>query len=514
MRQHAPRPPRSIILTDIPRRNALLLAGLAAGLGLAGCGPEQAVVASSPVAVDDFEAGSFEVPAATGDADQDTANIVATIAATRANTESGVAGGHIVFPAGEWVIDDTIDLIRFSGLLTGQGTGNSPAHTVSPGSATVIRWAGPSSKSMFLLRDYDRVVFENLRLEGNNRRPPKYAIESRWRAGDTHGSGANLIVRNCVIGQYPWSTQGTHVGRVSSGIGFTGENGNNDEFLITKTSITGCEVGIDLPNTQSVWGAFDSVFVGSATVAGVRSASSFTATNLTFDNCATDVALSSTARPTIHGWWSERSECIFDQADHSGFSVRGGLWLIGDRMAGKASLNAARRIDSDFSLEGVQVVYNTGERPKLSLIGASASRPYHVSIRNCLGLEFATLDVQGHEVPGHMFIDISTGGIQLATTVRRRQLTDYVHPTRTDASYDLSDGEIAPLICDGRSVVVNLPPLGQCRPGATRFLVKNVNESPVTITPRGGRIDGVGSRSLGQWESVSLFTDGSDWYTT
>lgn len=513
MRQLADRPRGGQALTDIPRRNALLLAGLAAGLGLAACDREPDVVASSPVAVDRFEAGTYEVPAATGDADQDTANIVATVAKTRANTESGVSGGHVVFPAGEWVINDTIDLIRYSGLLTGQGTGNSPAQSVSPGSATVIRWAGSSGKPMFLLRDYDRVLFENLRLEGNDSRPPTYAIESRWRAQDTHGTAANLIVRNCVIGQYPWSTQGTHVGRVRSGIGFTGENGNNDEFLIAKTSIVGCEVGVDLPNTQSIWGALDSVFVGSATVAGIRSAASFTANNLTFDDCAIDVALSSTARPTIHGWWSERSGCIFDQGDHGGFSVRGGLWLIGERMAGKPAINVARTISSDFSLDSVQVVFHIANVPKLSLIGGSASQPYHVSIRSCPGLALDTMDIQGPEAPGQMFVDISTGGVQVATTVRQRALAEYVVPTRTSSSQDLSDGEVAPLICDGSSLVVNLPPPAQCRPGATRFLIKNVNASAVTVRPRDGRIDGAASRSLGQWESVSLFTDGSDWYT-
>lgn len=287
-------------------------------------------------------------------------------------SEEGVAGARLYFPPGEYVISDTLVFSAWSGIVEGGGLGNSPSHS-SPGQASVLRWDGPDDRSMIRLDDYRFLKITGVRLEGRDGSPPTYAIESSiGRGGGRAGTNAHLIVDNVHIGGYPWSTQGPGAGAVRSGIGFTGDNANNDEFQISNVTITKCAVGVDLPNSQSIWGTLNNVGLDGATVAGIRTAASFTATNLMFNACEVDLELTSEATAVIIGHWSENSRRIIQARGTLGKAlIYGGRWLL------SPVINEGRFIYHDLctaeygiSLCGVEILNAPDRRhPKIFVVG-------------------------------------------------------------------------------------------------------------------------------------------------
>lgn len=318
----------------------------------------------------------FDVTAfgARGVGTDDTAAIQSAIDAMRANTSVGVSGGTLFFPPGEFVITAPLNLYRFSGTIKGSGLGTTPNYTLNPGNGTVIRWAGSNTEPMLYLRDYRVVLIQDLRLEGRTASRPTYGIQSDWKVGDSIGTNESLIVDRVRIGDWPWSTQGVNVSKVQAGIGFTGDNGNNDQFVIRDTHVMGCAVGADLPNTQSIWGQFENFHVGTATTAGIRTAAAIDGFNLTFDNCAIDIQSVSTAAITVHGWYSERSAKIFQAASGSisRLVVFGGKWLLqsGSISAGANFLeHPLVTAEAGVMLYGVEIITTLSPHPKLYLRG-------------------------------------------------------------------------------------------------------------------------------------------------
>ncbi len=301
----------------------------------------------------------------------DTAGIRAAIVAVQGSSiTAGITGGHLYFPPGEYLINLTINLFRFSGKLVGCGISNPPAYSASPGQGTTLRWVGAAGSPMFLLRDYAMVEFSDLKLEGRDAAVPSYLIESRWVASaDQNGTAAQLMVNRCVLGTWAWSSQGVLAGRAAVGIGFTGDNGNNDQFHIKDCIIQGCPVGIDLPNTQSIWGNITDTQFGSCTTAGIRASAGFNATNLQFDDCQVDIQGASTARINVHGWYSERSRRIFDATGSLvALNVFGGHWTFGGvaSMTGNVFLNHPQITGGgQVNLEGVSMVNQLGAWPNI-----------------------------------------------------------------------------------------------------------------------------------------------------
>lgn len=258
----------------------------------------------------------------------DTAAIQAAIDASRSSTTAGVAGGTVYFPPGEYRITTSLNLYRFAGNLVGSGIGNSPVYTPNPGNASVIRWDGPTTESMIFLRDYKHVMICDLRLQGNDSSKPLYGIESKWLTGDSVGTNAQLSIERVHIGAYAYSSQGTNLGDMKNGIGFTGDNGNNDQFAIRDISISRCEIGIHIPNAQSIWGQIENVLIAVCSVAGIRSAAAFSGFNLNFDYCTVDIIGDSTANIVVFEWNSERSGKLYMGNSTPRLIVYGGRWLL------------------------------------------------------------------------------------------------------------------------------------------------------------------------------------------
>lgn len=299
----------------------------------------------------------------------DSAAIAAAIASTRLNVTVGVAGGDIYFPPGQYRIESSIDLDQFSGTLRGAGRGNSPTFASNPGGATVLKWEGAAGEPMVLIRDSSDVRIADMRFEGKTTALPSYAIECRAEAGDGAGTNGRLVFERLHIGDWPWATSGGTATRCAVGIGFTGVNANNDQFKLSEVSVIGCAIGLDVKNTQSIWGIiFNSVF-GSATTAGIRSAAAFTGTNLQFDNCEIDIQTVELCNVVVHGWWSERSGLIFQATFLGSLTVVGGKWLLDS-----ASLSGPQYIrttyhtsDAVLNVIGVEIGNNNATHPKVEI---------------------------------------------------------------------------------------------------------------------------------------------------
>lgn len=301
----------------------------------------------------------------------------------------GVGGAKLYFPPGEYVISDTLLFNRWSGLIEGAGLGNSPKYTAGPGRATVIRWAGPTGKAMFRLRDYRHIRIENIRFEGNDTTPPDFAIES-WNGGsDTAGTAASLVVDNVAIGKWPWSTQGTNKGLVGVGVGFTGTNTNNDQFRLRDVTITGCSTGVSLPNTQSIWGTADNLTISTASVAGIATSASITGINWAFDNCAIDIQINSTAKVNVVGHYSERSARILDFTGLGSASILGGNWKLAAPMTTSSRFisHTTAIAQAGVSLYNVSISTSLSPHPKLyvrAFGGAGIGNPGRLAMHECI----------------------------------------------------------------------------------------------------------------------------------
>lgn len=330
----------------------------------------------------------------------DTAGVKAAIALVQGAPTVGITGGRIIFPPGEYVITQTINLTRFSGEIAGAGIGNPPNYSPSPGQGTVLRWAGPAGAPIFLVRDSAMVTFTGLRIEGSDTAIPSYLIESRHTSGEGAGTNAQLCVEKCALGIWPWSSQGLNKGKAAVGIGFTGDNGDNDQFHISDTVIQGCPVGLDLPNSQSIWGNItDSMFANCIT-AGIRTNASLDANNIQFDDCAVDIKTYgsySSARINVHGWYSERAQRIFDATTSlAALNVFGGLWTLGGggAMTGDAFLNHANVTGGgQVNLQGATIVNQLGAWPNIVATGAGGGTTGLFRMVGCVHAGMTTADL-------------------------------------------------------------------------------------------------------------------------
>lgn len=161
-------------------------------------------------------------------------------------------------------------------------------------------------------------------------------IQTTIPNGDTidfHGdnSGFNhraCKIRDCWIGQWGWSSQGTNQGNVQTGVGFTGANANNDQFSIERCYFQTCtSYGLYAPNTQTVWGSVKDLGFDSCGV-GLMTESNMAAYNLTFNRCGIDYQIgpSNANSPSVDVFKqeSENSKQWIQLGSNGRLSIRGG----------------------------------------------------------------------------------------------------------------------------------------------------------------------------------------------
>ena len=242
---------------------------------------------------------------------------------------AAVGTGVVVFPPGDYNISDTLTIHRASGTVEGFGVATSPNY--NGGNASVIRWAGPDDRPMFKVTDSRWLTFKNLRLAGNDTTPPTYALEF-VNEGGSAGSNEFLMVRDVVIGNWPWNFQDWVGGdMVQNGVGFTGNNGNNDQMYLERVQIAADDRGVYLANTQSVWGRFTDVALSGCAV-GVETNARTTLTNPMFNRCGLDMKIA--APVLVFGLNSEHTGQLAEIAPHGALVVKGGQFQVLDLTAG------------------------------------------------------------------------------------------------------------------------------------------------------------------------------------
>ncbi|TXG77295.1 hypothetical protein E6P97_01820 [Patescibacteria group bacterium] len=273
----------------------------------------------------------------------------------------GVAGGVLYFPPGEYRINSTIDIHRFSGIIMGNGTGNSPRYASGPGFASVIRWGGAAGQPMIKISDSRQVKFKDIRLQGDNASMPSAGIEffapspGDPQPHDSNGSGTNefLVAEDCFFGVYVWTADGLWQGAMGTGILFSdpGDNGNNDQFFFSRCIFAGRETGIEnqtgikINSTQSIWGSIkDCMF--NTLAAGIDTVASVTIFNGQYNLCVRDVLVRSTAQVHAFGHWSENSGQLVAITGLGGaYSVLGGKWQL---MVAGMELNQAQGLGGNY----------------------------------------------------------------------------------------------------------------------------------------------------------------------
>lgn len=283
-----------------------------------------------------------------------------TIAAAQEGRFAGLSGGFVRLQPEEYVIRDTLDFTRWTGRFEGAGCGQTPQYA-SPGRGSVIRWDGPDDRPMLRIRDSRDAVWEHFRLEGKNGSPPTYGIEFNNNGG-TVGSNEYLTVREVSIGRYPWTRQGTHKGDVRTGLGWTGTNANNDQFLIENVRVHNpIEHGADIQNSQSVGGVLRKFVVVSPGLAGVRTAASVRLDDPEFYYCNPDIETLNGAQVVIiDNIKSEHSKCLATLAPNGCVAFRGGNLQCDGVIAGDGVLIDAFPTGSlMLSLHDLNVTHNT-----------------------------------------------------------------------------------------------------------------------------------------------------------
>lgn len=276
----------------------------------------------------------------------------------------GVHGGHIVLEPGEYRLTETLDFTKWTGILSGAGGGISPYYgtTVQHGRGTVLRWDGSAGEPMVRVRDSRDLIIQNIRFEGKDGTEPSYAIEFNSNGGTT-GTNEYMTVRDVHIGRYPWTRQGTNKGLVQSGIGFTGNNVNNDQFRIERVAIHyPTTYGVYIPNTQSVGGTIRNLVVLGAGTAAVATAASLRIDDPEFYNCAIDLLMIDPNAPhvIVDNIYSEGSSMIAQMSANGILALHGGNAQVGTiRDGGQVIIDATPSGNQFLSLVDVSFAQNT-----------------------------------------------------------------------------------------------------------------------------------------------------------
>lgn len=344
----------------------------------------------------------------------------------------GVAGGVLYFPPGEYRIESTIDIHRFTGIIMGNGAGNSPEFVSGPGSASVLKWGGAAGESMVKISDSLQVKISGIRFEGNNTNTPLAGLEFYAPSPgdpaphDSNSSGTNeyLVVEDCFFGVYAWTTSGTYRGLMTNGILIQdpGGNGSNDQFFFSRCVFNGQDSGIEnlsgikITSTQAIWGSAQNCFFNRLG-AGVDTVASFTMFNSQYNRCVRDVLIRSTGQVHAFGHWSENSGqpvCITGAG--GAYVVQGGKWQL---MPSGMVLNQGNSLDSNYiyapnlgsggrlRIDSVQIIIN-GDSTDYSDLSVTANWKAYIRSSNSIGESTARFEM--FNCVGHIGTIDSTEG--------------------------------------------------------------------------------------------------------
>ena len=305
----------------------------------------------------------------------------------------GVAPLHVDLPAGTFKLTRPLRGRRVAATITGAGIGSTADFTPRPGEGTTLVWAGPDGQPMVELTDSAWCRLYGLAfMPGPGR--PSAAISLLNPGGATVGTNRDHEIERVYMGPNPWAPGGRR-GGFEAGLVVGGRNGNNDQVTVRHVHARDCGIGFHLPNTQSIWNAWDNVHAERCGV-GVLSAADLPIGRLWGDRNGTDVVAASTARVTVGEHGSENSQCAGAATDNGGqLAVLGGRITLTDEWTGDAPVYEHQACGGGgmLTLERVTVVNQTGRPHRVRVRGNTSSSRGVLRVRHCKGITPARLDV-------------------------------------------------------------------------------------------------------------------------
>lgn len=347
------------------------------------------------------------------------AGLAAMATAAGNNQVQGTSGIICDIPPGEYLLNDTVEFVRFAGSFRGSGRGNSPEYGI-PGHATVFRWNGAAGEPMFRLRDSQLVEMSHFRMEGKEGSLPSYGIECVATTGEGAGTNSYFSFHDLYIGRYPWTTQGIHKGDVTSGIGYTGDNVNNDEFQIERIVFANAAShGIYLPNTQSLGGSINDVYFLSCGT-GIATNSGVQGSNWNFWDSGTDIDVGSTANVIVQNVYSEGTRRFAALGPEAYLSIYGGAAQLDQVIAnGEVMIAASPSGTQRLTLKDLKCTLMTdATKARIEIGGTSGSGHvgrFLVKVEGCEGLQPAQL-VFGSGASMWAHVPMSKGVVEWQST--------------------------------------------------------------------------------------------------
>lgn len=336
----------------------------------------------------------------------DTAAIQAALDSVPTTGSSGVPGVKVTLSPGTYRITSTLNIHQQALVMTGAGVGN-PTNYSTPGNQTTLLWDGVAADTMVNVRDSKWVTFEDIFFQGSTSAVPAELIYFE-NAGGTIGTNQQLFVRRCQFGSGTWTNPSTSGTAATVGIRFGGTNANNDQFNFEDVVFEGCATGVKIDNTQSVWGLITNALFDGCTTAGITTSSEVELHNVTFNACALDLDIDSTARVMVRGYYSEgATQCAV-------LSGQGWLGIVGGQILNHAGMTT-NTIDHQscgtptggLMLMGVRMNQAglTHRKVKVRGVGTGNSTRGTVTMIDCQGWDFADLDIAN--VAGGDVIDVT-----------------------------------------------------------------------------------------------------------
>jgi len=379
--------------------------------------------------------------------------------------------GYIQAPNETSVVNSTIELTRFSGVLSGAGAGTAV------GGTGAIRWNGTTSDPLLRLQRCWGTHIENLRLIGKLANPPSAAIDIYTEIPNSPYN-TKLSLENLWIGGISGEDTIIQPG-FERGIVFSGDPVQNDQSKIDKCMIQDVEfVGIDIQTAQS-----SHIEISNCTINSVPTGIQTISRNLLVRNCffatVTDcVLLTADSDVQINNFGAEGCARLLRATGGtgSGISIRGGYFQCNPLTSGVAG----NFIEIDG---GNSPVYLTIEDFNVSHNGSMSPGEAKIKIVNCSHLMLVCRSVHWYDdlrLIDHLDIEATGTAGESRLVIWEHEGEPYVNYWEHGAHANAQLGE--------RTDLAN---------GATLA----PDESLSVITPAGA------TRSLAKWNSTGPFAN-------
>lgn len=232
------------------------------------------------------------------------------------------------------------------------------------------------------------------------------------------------------------------------------------------------------------------------------------------------------------GWWHSHgcTSTPFFRAEKTSAGASMGAFMfesiIGEQNAGGmihlGSVNAGARIVGviDYDQSQLGAAY---QDDLFKVYTAVTDAPMGVVIENC------GTNIAGSFAAGKYHVNVAAGTrhrigsilngasdpLVNAPTVGRIQANNgaFVRSIRTvTAAYAANSSDDVLLCSSTTAFTVTLPAVASIPLGRT-FTIKNQNTGTVTVAPAAGTIDGAANVTLAQWASVTVLSNGANWFT-